>query len=169
MKLFMFYVGGDVAGSNVELHDVRFSIGETDEACRDDLRRQWWGDPRSLHLDCWGAVEQVDGFDVSIAPAGTVSETTDRLYFVNLGGYSPTEFRELHENVLVVAPDAAGAKAAALSRLAGWRLPHKDNLIEVDKTTDVGASLGRLGLTIVLTRASDVKPFVFTCDYVPIG
>ncbi|MGC1555455.1 MAG: DUF1543 domain-containing protein, partial [Bradyrhizobium sp.] len=54
----MFYVGGNCGNSNVELHDVRFSIGEAAEDCHDDLRRQWWGEPRSLHLDCWGAVEQ---------------------------------------------------------------------------------------------------------------
>ena len=49
MKLFMFYIGGDCANSNIELHDVRFSIGETAEECRDDLRQQWWGEPKSLH------------------------------------------------------------------------------------------------------------------------
>ena len=60
----MFYVGGNCGNSNVELHDVRFSIGETPEDCHDDLRKQWWGDAESLHLDCWGAVEQADGFDI---------------------------------------------------------------------------------------------------------
>lgn len=38
----MFYVGGNCGNSNVELHDVRFSIGETPEDCHDDLREQWW-------------------------------------------------------------------------------------------------------------------------------
>jgi hypothetical protein len=51
MKLFMFYVGGNCGNSNVELHDVRFAIGDAPEDCYDDLRRQWWGDPKSLHLD----------------------------------------------------------------------------------------------------------------------
>ena len=60
----MFYVGGNCGNSNVELHDVRFSIGKTPEDCHEDLREQWWGDPESLYLDCWGAVEQADGFDV---------------------------------------------------------------------------------------------------------
>jgi hypothetical protein len=41
MKLFMFYVGGNCGDSNVELHDVRFSIGETPEDCHDDLRQQF--------------------------------------------------------------------------------------------------------------------------------
>ncbi len=62
MKLFMFYVGGNCGNSNVELHDVRFSVGETPQDCYADLRRQWWGDAKSLHLDCWGEVEQADGY-----------------------------------------------------------------------------------------------------------
>jgi hypothetical protein len=67
MKLFMFYVGGNCGNSNVELHDVRFAIGQTPEDCFEDLRRQWWGEPKSLHLDCWGAVEQADGYDIELS------------------------------------------------------------------------------------------------------
>ena len=85
MKLFMFYVGGDCGNSNVELHDVRFSVGETPEECRDDLRRQWWGEPESLHLDCWGEVEQADGHDIAITRAAP-DDSADKLFFVNLGG-----------------------------------------------------------------------------------
>src|SRR6202000_32331 len=66
VKLFMFYIGGNCGNSNIELHDVRFSIGESPEDCYDDLRRQWWGEPKSLHLDCWGIVEQADGYDVTL-------------------------------------------------------------------------------------------------------
>ena len=71
----MFYIGGDCGNSNIELHDIRFSVGNRAEDCYDDLRRQWWGDPESLHLDCWGPVEQVDGFDVSLTttPPDTTS------------------------------------------------------------------------------------------------
>jgi uncharacterized protein DUF1543 len=50
MKLFAIYIGGEVAGANIEVHDMRFviapSIGETHE----ELRRPWWGIPRSLRL-----------------------------------------------------------------------------------------------------------------------
>jgi hypothetical protein len=45
----MFYVGGNCGNSIIELHDVRFSVGNAPEDCHDDLRRQWWGDPTSLH------------------------------------------------------------------------------------------------------------------------
>src|SRR6202012_2229156 len=117
MKLFMFYVGGDCGNSNVELHDVRFAIGQTPEDCFEDLRRQWWGDAKSLHLDCWGAVEQADGFDLELS-----TEPGDggqgRLFFVNLGGYDPTLFSELHKNVLIVANDAKSAKGKAKAQIA---------------------------------------------------
>jgi len=168
MKLFMFYVGGSCGNSNVELHDVRFSIGETPEDCHDDLRQQWWGDAESLHLDCWGAVEQADGFDVEltreIAPG-----STDRLFFINLGGYDPREFSELHKNILLVAEDAIAAKAKALVQIGSWSLPHKDKLFEVEKAVDITASMRRYGYFLRLTKAVAEKPFKFVCDYLPIA
>ena len=168
MKLFMFYIGGDSGNSNVELHDVRFSIGNSPEDCYEDLRQQWWGTPESLHLDCWGAVEQADGYDVTLttAPPG---DTTSKLFFVNLGGYSPLEFAELHKNVLIVAPDAGSAKQKAIAQISDWSLPHKDRLFEVEKAINLTALMRDYGRFISLTPATTPKPFVFQCDYLPIA
>ena len=138
MKLFMFYVGGDCKNSNVELHDVRFSVGETPEECRADLRRQWWGDPKSLHLDCWGEVEQADGYDVALTP-GAGAQQGNSLFFVNLGGYDAREFGELHKNVLLVAANTKAATRKALAQINRWALPHRDNVFEVEKAVDVTA------------------------------
>jgi hypothetical protein len=168
MKLFMFYVGGDCGNSNIELHDIRFSVGKTPEDCLDDLRQQWWGEPKSLHLDCWGAVEQADGFDV-ILSAEAARDAPDKLFFVNLGGYDPGNFSELHKNVLVVAPDIILAKQKALTQIGHWEKPHKDRLFEIEKTLDVSALMGRYGCQLVLRPASTKKPFTFSCDYWPIA
>jgi hypothetical protein len=168
MKLFMFYIGGNFRNSNVELHDVRFSIGETPEDCHADLRRQWWGDPESLHLDCWGAVEQADGFDVALT-TDTPRDGANRLFFVNLGGYDPGEFTELHKNVLLVAPDANAAKARAKAGIKHWATPHKDRLFEVEQAVDLSASMQRYGYSLKLTKARTEKPFVFVCRYLPIA
>jgi hypothetical protein len=168
MKLFMVYVGGGFRNANTELHDMRFSIGETIEACYDDLRRQWWGDPKSLHLDAWGAVEQADGFDVVLSHE-RADDNALRLFFVNLGGYRPNQFEELHRNVLVVATDAAAAKTRALRRIQGWAQPHRDKLFEVEKTIDIGLLTERTGYSIRLTKAPIERPFAFECRYVPIG
>jgi hypothetical protein len=169
MKLFMFYIGGDCGNSNIELHDVRFSIGETAEDCRDDLRKQWWGDPKSLHLDCWGEVEQADGYDVMLTTETLTAEPETKLFFVNLGGYDPSEFGELHRNILLVAPDAKAATKKALQQIRSWKLPHKDNVFEVEKAVDVTELMGRYGYRLKLTKAATEKPFEFTCAYIRIG
>jgi hypothetical protein len=168
MKLFMFYVGGNCGNSNIELHDVRFAIGQTADDCLEDLRRQWWGDPDSLHLDCWGAVEQADGYDVDLSsepPAGS----GDKLFFVNLGGYNPLEFTELHKNVLIVAPDEKTAKAKAKSQINHWQKPHKDRLFEIEKAFDVSTQAQARGYHLILRPATKEKPFRFECDYRPIS
>ena len=168
MKLFMFYVGGNCGNSNVELHDVRFSIGETPEACHADLRQQWWGDPKSLHLDCWGAVEQADGFDVTLASEAS-REDFGKLFFVNLGGYNSAEFGELHKNILLVAPDAKEAKARALTQITGWSEPHRDKQFEVEMAVDVSALMQSYGRYVTLTPMIREKPFSFVCKYLPIA
>ena len=168
MKLFMFYVGGDCGNANVELHDVRFSIGETAEDCFDDLRQQWWGEPKSLHLDCWGAVEQADGHDIVLSTERPVG-AQDKLFFVNLGGYDPSEFTELHRNVLIVAADNAAAKAKAKAQINHWQKPHRDRLFEIEKMLDLTAAVQRHGFHLVLHRATSEKPFRFQCDYRPIS
>ena len=99
--------------------------------------------PESLHLDCWGAVEQADGFDIALT-RDAPHEGIDKLFFVNLGGYDPAEFSELHKNILLVAPDAKAAKAKALARIEDWSLPHKDSLFEVEKAIDVTAQLAAI-------------------------
>ena len=164
----MFYVGGNFRNSNVELHDVRFSIGNTPEDCHEDLRRQWWGDPESLHLDCWGAVEQADGFDVALT-RDAAPDGANKLFFVNLGGYDPAEFTELHRNVLLVAPAADAAKARAKAGVRHWTTPHRDRLFEVEQAVDLTAQMQQHGYSLQLTKAASEKPFAFVCKYLLIG
>ena len=168
MKLFVFYIGGDCGSSNIELHDIRFSIGETAEACHDDLRRQWWGEPKSLHLDCWGELRQADGFDIKVVKAPTVA-SENRLFFLNLGGYDLGRFEELHKNVFKVAPDAREATKRALGEIRHWALPHKDNVFEVEKVIDVGAQVRDGGYSLELTKAHAEVPFEFVCKYLRLA
>jgi hypothetical protein len=62
-----------------------------------------------------------------------------KLFFVNLGGYDPAEFTELHRNVLIVAPDEKTAKAKAKTQISHWQKPHRDRLFEIEKALDVSA------------------------------
>lgn len=180
MKLFAVYVGGSVAGAHLELHDMRFVAGERIEECYDALRAQWWGVPKSLHLDAWGPVEWADGFDISVEPvsegtAGTGTGPGRQLYLVHLGGYDPGQFTELHENFFVVADSPQGAKKRALVRIDDWHSPHRDAVLELDDVIDIADALdgpaGGAGaeLTVRLTPNANEKPFQFETGYRPIG
>jgi hypothetical protein len=168
MKLFMFYVGGDCGNSNIELHDVRFAVGESAEDCHADLRQQWWGSRNSLHLDCWGAVEQADGYDVAIIK-NPPSEQPLKLFFLNLGGYDPAEFGELHQNVLLVAADVKAAIARALGGIRTWAVPHRDRILEVEKAINLNDLFQGRGHYLGLSPATAERPFLFTCKYLKLG
>ena len=133
MKLFVAYVGGETATSNIELHDVRFSVGASIEDCHDDLRWQWWGTKESLHLDCWGALEHADGFNIRLHPVPQTPAPGLQLYFANLGGYDPAVFGELHKNAFIVAPSPAKARIRALKMIRDWKSHHEDFLYEIEK------------------------------------
>ncbi|WP_260929262.1 DUF1543 domain-containing protein [Novosphingobium sp. 9] len=87
MKLFAIYIGGEFPGANVEVHDVRFVVANSLAETYATLRQQWWGVPRSLHIDCWAEVTHADGYDVSLKEQPY--QGSEKLFFVNLGGYEP--------------------------------------------------------------------------------
>ena len=166
-KLFVVVVGGYPDGAHVEVHDVRFTVGHKIEDCFDDLKKQWWGDnPARFHLDAWGPLTWADGFGVSIRQEKP--EGDFRLWFVNLGGYLPDRFEELHKNVFVVAQDKASAKKRALAMAQEWVSPHRDALLDVEMAIDINQALGE-GQYIWLDPSAPEKNFEFEAYYLPIG
>lgn len=167
MKLFAVYVGGETEQSNIELHDLRFSIGDTIEDCYADLKSQWWGIPESLHLDAWGAVEFADGYHITLK--SEPYNGPQKLFFVNLGGYDPAQFTELHSNIFVVAESDSKAKVQALKTIPDWQSHHRDYLYEIENLFDLNKVANDRGLHIHLEKTDAEAPFDFTAKYVPIG
>ena len=64
--LFLVVLGGRTATSHIELKDVGFVAGQTNEATFPELRRQWFGRREGLHLDAFMAVRAVDGYTVRL-------------------------------------------------------------------------------------------------------
>jgi hypothetical protein len=166
MKLFAFYIGGSTPTSLIEVHDARFGVGEKIDDCYDDIRKSWWGTPESLHLDCWGELNAADGHDIVLKD--TPAEGDSKLWFVNLGGYDPADFNELHKNVFVVAPSESKAKVRALKMILDWKSHHKDYLYEVEKIFSINDAVSAKGLHIHLVPNPDAKPFKFDMGYNPI-
>jgi hypothetical protein len=166
MKLFAIYIGGELEGANIELHDMRFVAAPSITETYDELRRQWWGIPKSLHIDCWAEIDQVDGYDVTLRPEPFAGP--ERLYYVNLGGYAEGEFLEKHKNIFVVADSLPKAKSRALKSAADWREPHRDDMYEAEQAIALGECAAQHRLHVHLEQSAVRKDLAFTCDYTPI-
>ncbi len=142
-KLFVVMLGGTHPRARVELHDVVFAFGDTLESTWPQLREQWFGDARGAHVDSWMEVDGVEGWQVRFS-ATPASVNSPKLFFINLGGYEAGVFGESHAYLLVVARDAAEAKAKGKAQAdARWMLPHKDALYDVDECIPVDSVGGR--------------------------
>ncbi len=169
MQLFIIYIGGSHSQSLIELHDIRFVIADCIEETYDILRQNWWGTPKSLHLDAWGVLKSADGYSIHLSEE-LPEDPTNKLYFVNLGGYDSTQFTELHKNVFVVAKDEQDAKQKAVQQVKDWESPHKDYLHEVDGFVDLDELIKKQYKGYIhLKKETGTKPFEFICKYTPIG
>ncbi len=167
MKLFAVYIGGEAAGANIEVHDMRFVIGESLEDTYDELRNQWWGIPKSLHLDCWSELTRADGYRITLKREPNIGE--DKLYYVNLGGYDPEHFTEMHKNMFVVAPTQSKAKVRALKTVRHWTSFHQDEIFEAEQSFCINSILPEQSWYIHLEKIDDESPASFVCAYMRIG
>ena len=118
LSLFIVVLGGRSLKSNIEIHDVRWVIGESIKDTFTELRKQWLGNKYGLHIDSYKRIKYIDGYKVIISESNkdysTESEKEEEsLWFINLGGYDPNKMYEEHEFTLVVAKKAIDAKKKA--------------------------------------------------------
>ena len=134
-KLFLVVLGGRVKGCHIEVHDVRWVVGETIKDTISELKKQWWGLKKGLHIDSYREIKEVDGYNINICstvPTEGATLTSVKLWFVNIGAYEKNKMAEQHEYGLVVANTSFSAKAKAKKKwLHGLEKQHKDDLHEV--------------------------------------
>ncbi|HBT4924878.1 DUF1543 domain-containing protein [Klebsiella pneumoniae] len=131
MRLHMFYVGGNVGKSNIEVHDIQFVDAHSPREAWPALRAAWFGDKDKIHIYGYSQITWSDGYRVTLSDEPSASNR--RLFLVNAVGYRPDTLAELHEFDLLVAATAQEAKMKALDTLlCGVDQQHKDNLKEVD-------------------------------------
>ena len=167
MKLFAIYIGGEFAHANIEVHDMRFVVAESINDTHVELKRQWWGKHGTLHIDCWSEITQADGYAVTLKqePATDIN----KLYYVNLGGYDPSQFLEVHKNMFVVADTASKAKVRALKTVRHWDAFHKDDMYEAEQSISISETLKAKSLYIHLEKIEDESPSPFICFYKKLG
>ena len=131
MALFLVYLGGRIQGCQIEMHDVRFVVGDNIEQTYSKLKAQWVGDKSNVHMDSYMQIQHIDGYQVEVVD--TAHPQAEKLYFVNLGAYRADSLAEQHDFALYVARSSEEAKQRAKeSLLAGMTHLHKDDLHDVD-------------------------------------
>ena len=155
--LFLVVLGGRSKKANIELHDVRWVVGSKIEDTFDDLRKDWFGCSKGLHIDSYKKIEYIDGYKINLINFEKVKiqkrqlvkrKAKKYLWFVNIGGYSPTSMQEKHEFGLVIASTKLEAKNLAKSKwLIGCKKKHKDDIapLEILISCDDCAVIKKIG------------------------
>ena len=147
LNLYLVVLGGRIPKANVEVHDVRWVIGWKIEDTFDDLRKNWFGSIKGLHIDSYKKIYSVDGHKIKIKKSQTKKSVINlnkkvsnnkKLWFINIGGYDPKSMQEKHEFGLVVASTASDAKKLAKSKwLHGFSKKHNDDIDCLQSFSDV--------------------------------
>tara|TARA_B100001996_G_scaffold294585_1_gene234828 strand:- start:747 stop:1322 length:576 start_codon:yes stop_codon:yes gene_type:complete len=143
--LFLVVLGGRAPKANIELHDVRWVIGSKIEETFNDLRKDWFGSIKGLHIDSYKKISSVDGFKINLKNKNKQNnhfnkdkDLRNKLWFVNIGGYDPSCMQEKHEFGFVVAETSIEAKNKAKSKwLIGCQRKHKDDISCLKMFSDI--------------------------------
>jgi len=141
--LYLVVLGGRAKKANIELHDVRWVVGSKIEDTYDTLRKDWFGSPKGFHINSYKKIRYIMGYKSNLK--NIKKDKIDKkqlekknkakkfLWFVNIGGYSPTSMQEKHEFGLVTASTKLEAKNIAKSKwLIGCKKKHKDDLASLE-------------------------------------
>ncbi|QNH51785.1 DUF1543 domain-containing protein [Acinetobacter venetianus] len=168
-SLFMVMLGGRHAKANTEVHDVVMAIGETLPEITPQLKQAWFGELKGLHIDAWaqftGVQSQGVKYQIHFSDAAP-SASDEKLYLINLGGYVPNIFGELHSYHLVVATDSTNAKQLGKQYIEQhWHKPHTDRVVDVDDCIAIDHVAGRY---IQLVQG-EFNPTIWENTYLTIG
>ncbi len=145
--LYLVVIGGRIPKANIELHDVRWVVGQKIEDTFDELKNSWFGSLDGLHIDSFKKISSVDGYKLKLkklqnnqSKINPIKKEKDKkkLWFINLGGYDPKSMQEKHEFGLLVASTASDAKKMAKSKwLKGFKKKHNDDIDCLQKFSDI--------------------------------
>ena len=141
--LYIVLLGGKHPKARIEVHDIACAVGDDLQAIYPQLRADWFGGQKGLHIDAWMAVDGIEQWKVEFSPLAPAAGSP-RLYVINLGGYEPRAFGEAHHYVLVVAQAPREAKNKARRQcLEHWRQSHTDAVLDVDDCVPIDQVSGR--------------------------
>jgi hypothetical protein len=107
-RLFMILLGCKPPGRFTEQHDIFFGIASSLQELVPAITASWPEAPK-IHIDAWREVTETDGYSIEVTTKENDTNTAEKLFFMNLGGYKRDEFEEYHYKILAVATDKGDA------------------------------------------------------------
>lgn len=156
-KLLIFYLGGEVEGFSLEVHDIFFTIGKSYDEVVPKIKNKWAGIPESVHVDSWFSVENIDGYEIILSKEAH-ENSNKKLYFSNLGFYLDGEFGEFHRMKLVVADSIEEAKKLTRIKLGEEKILHVDDLYDIDNIIPIDQVEGYLISLKKTEKNKDIRP-----------
>lgn len=111
LKLFMVLLGAKPLQRIVKQHDYFFGVAESLAELVPQMRTFWPEAGSSLHIDGWRESTAVENYAVQVVikSADQAAQQTNRLFFINLGGYQSGKLEEQNYTLLTVQEDRNGA------------------------------------------------------------
>jgi hypothetical protein len=172
MKVFYVILGATPKGRNTEQHDVFFGIAKSLKELVPAMKKFWPEANGKIHIDCYQEVQFVDGYEVKVVEKRE-ENSEQNLFFINLGGYHPGKFEELHEQFLMV--DQTMSKIIRRVKKSDFyknmsfpeAVSHIDDKYGVDiddvfKVTDILPATMKERYTIVLEKSDSENQQNFT-------
>ena len=135
-KLLIFYLGGEIEGFDLEVHDIFFTVGKSYEEVIPKIKKKWAGTPESVHVDSWLPLEVVNGHEVSLSKEKSI-DSKNKLFFINLGYYLDGSFGEFHRMHFLVADSKEKAKKLAREKVDKEKILHVDDLYDIDNVLEL--------------------------------
>ncbi|MFV5695703.1 DUF1543 domain-containing protein [Flavobacterium sp. LB3P122] len=152
LKLYMLMLGCKPIGRFTEQHDIFFGIGNSLKNLIPQMKFFWPEAKGKLHIDAWREVTVVNNYSIEITAKDTAENTaSEKLFFINLGGYKENEFEEYHYKILSVAKSlglaSKNARKTTFYKHCGFKgaITHIDDkyIIEVDDIYNVSDILDK--------------------------
>lgn len=109
LTLYMVMLGCKPPGRITEQHDIFFGIGKSLTDLIPEMKAFWPEAKGKIHIDAWREITFVEGFEIEIVSRKEEIQNTEKLFFINLGGYKENEFEEYHYKVVTVAKNKTEA------------------------------------------------------------
>ncbi len=133
-KIYAIYLGGSHNQTNIEVHDLVFTVGQDIESCYEFCVNNWFGTGRP-HLDGY--------FEIETSQDSVDTENKEySLFCLNFGGYLPNQLAEIHEFILVLAKTKGEAiKQGKRNLQLKFHDLHMDECFEIDDIINISQKI----------------------------